>query len=53
VRNLAGAQAFVRYLLGPDGQAMLAAQGLNTTPPVVAGDAAAVPPDLRPLIKDR
>lgn len=53
VRNPAGAQAFVRYLLCPDGQAMLAAQGLNTTSPVVGGDPAAVPADLRPLIKDR
>jgi molybdate/tungstate transport system substrate-binding protein len=53
VRNPAGAQAFVRYLLGPDGQAMLVAQGLTATPPVVAGDPAAVPPDLRSLIKDR
>jgi molybdate/tungstate transport system substrate-binding protein len=53
VRNPAGAQAFVRYLLGPDGQAMLVAQGLTATPPVVGGDPAAVPPDLRSLIKDR
>jgi ABC-type molybdate transport system substrate-binding protein len=52
VRNPAGAQAFVGYLLGPDGQAMLAAQGLDTTPPVVAGDPAAVPPSLRPLVKN-
>ena len=53
VRNPAGAHAFVRYLLGPDGQAILVSQGLNATPPVVGGDLAAVPPDLRPLIKDR
>ncbi|MGH3771253.1 MAG: extracellular solute-binding protein [Pseudonocardiaceae bacterium] len=53
VRNPAGAQAFVRFLLGPDGQAILAAQGLTITPPVLAGDPAAVPPDLRSLIKDR
>ncbi|MGB6162034.1 MAG: extracellular solute-binding protein [Pseudonocardiaceae bacterium] len=53
VRNPGGAQAFVRYLLGPNGQAMLVAQGLNATEPVVAGDPAAVPPALRPLVKNR
>ncbi|MGH3685459.1 MAG: extracellular solute-binding protein [Pseudonocardiaceae bacterium] len=53
VRNQTGAEAFVRYLLGPDGQAMLVAQGLAATPPVVAGDPAAVPPNLRSLMKDR
>ncbi|MEO7196409.1 MAG: extracellular solute-binding protein [Pseudonocardiaceae bacterium] len=53
VQNPAGAQAFVRFLLGPKGRAILAAQGLTVTPPVLAGDPAAVPPDLRSLFPNR
>jgi molybdate/tungstate transport system substrate-binding protein len=43
----AGAIAFVNYLLGADGQATLKAAGLQvTSPPVVSGDAASIPPAL-------
>lgn len=53
VRNPAGAQAFVRFLLGPDGRKILAARGLTILAPVLAGDPTAVPAALRSLIKDR
>jgi molybdate transport system substrate-binding protein len=47
----AGAQAFVNYLLGPDGSATLKAAGLDlTSPPKLSGDTAAVPAALRPAL---
>jgi molybdate/tungstate transport system substrate-binding protein len=47
----AGAEAFVNYLLSPPGQDILKAAGLQlTTPPKVAGTAAAVPAALHPAL---
>lgn len=47
----AGAEAFVNYLLGTDGQAVLKAAGLElTSPPKVSGTASAVPAALHPAI---
>ncbi|MGH3798292.1 MAG: extracellular solute-binding protein [Pseudonocardiaceae bacterium] len=47
----AGAVAFIRYLLSPDGAAILKQHGLTVkTPPTVTGDRAAVPAQLAPSI---
>jgi molybdate/tungstate transport system substrate-binding protein len=35
--------SFVRFLLGPDGQAIMHAHGLNTLPPRLTGDTTSVP----------
>jgi len=49
--NRAGAVAFVTYLLGPRGGAVLRQHGLTVvTPPAVAGDKAAVPSALKPVL---
>ena len=50
VRNApdaAAAAAFVHFLLGARGQALLDAAGLHAVPPKLSGDAADVPPSLR------
>jgi molybdate/tungstate transport system substrate-binding protein len=49
--NTQGAQAFVQYLLTKDGQALLAKEGLLSTPPSVGGDATTLPPVLKPFVK--
>jgi len=49
--NTQGAQAFVQYLLSKDGQALLAKEGLLSTPALVGGDATALPPLLKPFVK--
>lgn len=50
VRNRPGAIAFARYLLH-NGQKILRNEGLKAPPFVVGGDPAAVPPELKPLLK--
>jgi len=50
VRNRPGAIAFVRYLLR-NGQKQLRKDGLRATPLLVGGDRAAVPREVRPLLK--
>ncbi|MGI8413847.1 MAG: extracellular solute-binding protein [Solirubrobacteraceae bacterium] len=42
-----GAAAFVKYLLGPSGKAMLAKSGLTVLPSMLTGSPAAVPVQLR------
>jgi len=49
--NTEGAQAFVQYLLSKEGQALLAKEGLLSTPALVGGDASALPPGLKPFVK--
>lgn len=49
--NIQGAQAFVQYLLSRDGQALLAREGLLSTPPLVGGDAGTLPSVLKPFVK--
>lgn len=51
VKNLDGAVAFVRYLMGPDGQATMRGAGILATPAAFQGDASAVPPGLRQYTK--
>ncbi len=51
VKNPQGAESFVEYLLSADGQALLAQEGLGSTPAVVAGDPASVPQPLEPFVK--
>jgi molybdate/tungstate transport system substrate-binding protein len=46
VKNQAGAIAFVKYLLGSDGQGLLTADGIKSIPLVFKGDASKVPSDL-------
>ncbi len=46
----AGAAAFVRYLLGPDGSALMRREGLDPIPVTVSGDRSAVPASLRSLL---
>jgi len=50
VRNEAGAEAFVTYLLGSSGKSALAADGFTVTPPKLTGDAAALPASLKALV---
>lgn len=45
--NQAGAKRFVRFLLSPAGKALLKEHGIDVVSPVLTGDAAAVPADLR------
>jgi molybdate/tungstate transport system substrate-binding protein len=45
-----GAAAFVKFLLGPTGRAMLARHGITVLAPELAGAASAVPPELRALV---
>jgi molybdate/tungstate transport system substrate-binding protein len=45
--NRSGAEAFVRYLLGPAGTRTLKRFGLTVLHPTLSGEAAAVPPGLR------
>lgn len=45
-----GAVAFVKYLLGPAGKAMLAKSGLTVLPSKLTGSAATVPQGLRSLV---
>lgn len=45
--DAAAAAAFVHFLLGTRGQALLHAAGLQSVSPRLSGDAAAVPPSLR------
>ena len=46
----AAATAFVRFLLGPGGQAILRQEGFAQVRPVVAGNASALPSGLRALV---
>jgi molybdate/tungstate transport system substrate-binding protein len=46
----AAAQAFVAYLLGPSGRALLQAQGIDLQQAALTGPASAVPPGLRSLV---
>lgn len=48
--NGPGARAFVRFLLGSPGGALLAEHGLAVLHPRAVGDTASVPQDLRPLL---
>lgn len=50
VRDEAGAEAFVAYLLGKQGSAALSADGFSVTPPTLVGDAAQLPTRLKSLI---
>ncbi len=45
-----GSVAFVKYLLGPAGKAMLTKSGLTVLPPKLTGSPAAVPVELRSLV---
>jgi molybdate/tungstate transport system substrate-binding protein len=49
--NGPGARTFARFLLGPSGGALLAQHGLDVQRPRAAGDSAAVPDDVRPLLR--
>lgn len=49
--NAAGAISFVKYLLGPEASASLAAAGLRRSKPTLTGDAAQVPAALRKALQ--
>jgi molybdate/tungstate transport system substrate-binding protein len=49
--NPAGAERFVGFLLGGDGRELLKAHGLTLQRPTVAGDANAVPQDIKAIVK--
>ena len=49
--HMEGALAFVRYLLGEAGQALLAREGLRPVPPVLSGELGALPAPLRSLVR--
>ena len=49
-RNTDGAARFVAFLLGREGRDLLAARGILGTPILAGGEAAGVPPSLRPLV---
>lgn len=49
--NRAGALAFVRYLLGGDGQGILSADGIGQIAPTAGGDAATIPAELKSYVK--
>jgi molybdate/tungstate transport system substrate-binding protein len=51
VKNEQGAESFVQYLLSKDGQALLAKEGLLSTPPVVDGNMTAVPAAINPYVR--
>jgi molybdate/tungstate transport system substrate-binding protein len=51
VRNQAGAQAFVAFLLSPAGQNLLQSSGLLSTPFALSGDAGALPQSLHRYIR--
>jgi len=51
VRNQAGAQAFVAFLLSPAGQNLLQSSGLLSTPFALSGDAGALPQSLHKYIQ--
>ncbi|MGH3436990.1 MAG: extracellular solute-binding protein [Sciscionella sp.] len=46
-QNKAGADAFVKYLLGKNGKQLMAQHGLESLPVKVTGDTSAVPADIR------
>ena len=46
-----GADKFVAFLLGPDGQSVMKEHGLGVQKPVLTGDAADVPKDIQALLK--
>lgn len=48
--DAAGAAAFVRFLLGPQGRALLTQHGLTVLTPAVAGNTSAVPKPLRSVL---
>ena len=48
--NAAGADRFVAFLLGPQGQALLKSHGIELITPKLSGDAAAVPAAVRTLV---
>src|SRR5215210_144004 len=52
VRNRQGALAFAQYLLTEPGQVELSAQGLVKAQPKLAGDASALPVELRVLVQN-
>jgi molybdate/tungstate transport system substrate-binding protein len=49
--NADGADKFVAFLLGPDGQSVLKEHGLAAQKPALTGDAASVPQDVQALLK--
>ncbi|MDA8346088.1 MAG: extracellular solute-binding protein [Thermaerobacter sp.] len=48
--HAAAAQAFIRFLLGKEGQAILRGDGLQILPPHLHGNAASVPTNLRRIL---
>lgn len=50
VRNEAGAEAFIAYLLGPKGQSALSAGGFTVAQPTLTGDASQLPASLKSLV---
>jgi len=48
--NSSGAEAFVKYLLGSQGQQLLHQSGLTAVPFALSGDRAKVPSDILPLL---
>ncbi len=48
--NASGADQFVAFLLGDDGRNLLKEHGLTLQKPVVSGDAAAVPQDIKAIV---
>ncbi len=52
-RNLAGAIAFIRFVLSEEGRAIARHYGLRSVPLLVGGDAKKVPADLRSFIEGR
>jgi len=51
VKNEAGAEAFVGYLLGPSGRATLSSDGFTPTPLTVGGDASQIPQALTSVVR--
>lgn len=51
VQNMAGALAFVSFLLSKQGQDLLASNGLLATPIVAAGDASTIPQSLQKYLQ--
>jgi molybdate/tungstate transport system substrate-binding protein len=50
-KNTLGAESFVQYLFGKEGQDLLVKQGLLSATPRVDGDPKAVPPAIHPFVK--
>ncbi|HEX5416543.1 MAG TPA: extracellular solute-binding protein, partial [Chloroflexota bacterium] len=50
-KNQPGAEAFVQYLFGEEGQKLLIQEGLLSAAPVVSGDPKAVPDALQTIVK--